>query len=78
LFAIDYDFHRHVFLSLNCAGQHAARDRENWMPSVKAAMGIKERVSRIRSQEQMVFAESPEEVEKYIGRTEAINGLRRD
>ncbi|MBC3926810.1 methyl-accepting chemotaxis protein [Undibacterium sp. CY21W] len=57
----------------------AARDLgENWMPSVKAAMGIKERVSRIRSQEaQMVFAESSEEVEKYVTRTkEAISGLR--
>ncbi|MBK1888627.1 MCP four helix bundle domain-containing protein [Undibacterium sp. 14-3-2] len=57
----------------------AARDLgENWMPSVKAAMGIKERVSRIRSQEaQMVFAENPEEVEKYVTRTkEAISGLR--
>ncbi|MBC3869495.1 methyl-accepting chemotaxis protein [Undibacterium oligocarboniphilum] len=50
----------------------------NWMPSVKAAMAVKERVSRIRSQEaQMVYAENPEEVEKYISRTkEAITGLK--
>jgi len=50
----------------------------NWMPSVKAAMGIKERVSRIRSQEaQMVFAENPEEIDKYVGRIkEAVTGLK--
>lgn len=50
----------------------------NWMPSVKATMAVKERVSRIRSQEaQMVYAENPEEVEKYISRTkEAIAGLK--
>jgi len=50
----------------------------NWMPSVNAAMGIKERVSRIRSQEaQLVSAENPEEVEKYVSRTkEAIAGLK--
>ena len=50
----------------------------NWMPSVKAAMGIKERVSRIRSQEaQLVFAENPEEISVYEGRVnEAVKGLR--
>ncbi|MCU6434883.1 methyl-accepting chemotaxis protein [Undibacterium sp. Jales W-56] len=50
----------------------------NWMPSVDAAMGIKERVSRIRSQEaQVVSAESPEEADKYAGRVkEAVVGLR--
>ncbi|MEB0141169.1 MULTISPECIES: methyl-accepting chemotaxis protein [unclassified Undibacterium] len=50
----------------------------NWMPSVKVTMAIKERLSRIRSQEaQMVFAENPEEVEKYIKRTqEAVAGLK--
>ncbi len=50
----------------------------NWMPSVNAAMGIKERVSRIRSQEaQMVSAENGEEAEKYLGRTkEAVAGLK--
>ncbi|MFZ6862063.1 methyl-accepting chemotaxis protein [Undibacterium sp. Ji67W] len=50
----------------------------NWMPSVKAAMGIKERVSRIRSQEaQMVFAENSEEIDKYVGRIkEAVTGLK--
>ena len=50
----------------------------NWMPSVKAALGIKERVSRIRSQEaQMVFAENQEEVDKYMSRVkEAITGLK--
>ncbi|MFZ6843292.1 methyl-accepting chemotaxis protein [Undibacterium sp. RuTC16W] len=50
----------------------------NWMPSVDAAMGIKERVSRIRSQEaQVVSAESPEEADKYAGRVkEAVVGLK--
>ena len=50
----------------------------NWMPSVQAALGIKERLSRIRSQEaQMVFAENQEEVDKYLGRVkEAITGLK--
>ncbi|MBC3932653.1 methyl-accepting chemotaxis protein [Undibacterium curvum] len=50
----------------------------NWMPSVKAAMGVKERLSRLRAQEaQMVFAENPEEVAKYIKRSkEAITGLK--
>ena len=49
----------------------------NWMPSVKSAMGIKERVSRLRAQEaQMVFADTPEDVEKYAKRSkEAIDGL---
>ena len=49
----------------------------NWMPSVKAAMGIKERVSRLRAQEaQMAFADTPEDVEKYAKRAkEAIDGL---
>jgi methyl-accepting chemotaxis protein len=49
----------------------------NWMPSVKSAMGIKERVSRLRAQEaQMVFADTPEDVEKYAKRAkEAIEGL---
>lgn len=49
----------------------------NWMPSVKAILSMKERLSRIRSQEaQMVFAENPEEIEKYHKRTqEAIDGL---
>ncbi|MES2040148.1 MAG: methyl-accepting chemotaxis protein [Pseudomonadota bacterium] len=58
--------------------QNAYELGTNWMPSVNAAMGIKERVSRIRSQEaQLVSAENPEEVEKYIGRTkEAIAGLK--
>ena len=50
----------------------------NWMPSVKAALAIKERISRIRSQEaQMVFAENSNEVEKYVSRTqEAVKGLK--
>ena len=50
----------------------------NWMPSVKAAMGVKERLSRIRSQEaQLVFAENPEEIAVYEGRVnEAVKGLR--
>ena len=50
----------------------------NWLPSVDAAMGIKERISRIRSQEaQVVSAESPEEADKYAGRVkEAVAGLR--
>ncbi|NDI85425.1 methyl-accepting chemotaxis protein [Undibacterium crateris] len=50
----------------------------NWMPSVKAAMGVKERLSRLRAQEaQMVFAENPEEVAKYVKRSkEAITGLK--
>ena len=58
--------------------QNAYELGTNWMPSVNAAMGIKERVSRIRSQEaQMVSAENKEEVEKYIGRTkEAVTGLK--
>ncbi|MFZ6777044.1 methyl-accepting chemotaxis protein [Undibacterium sp. Ji83W] len=58
--------------------QNAYELGTNWMPSVNAAMGIKERVSRIRSQEaQLVSAENPEEVEKYIGRTkEAVVGLK--
>ncbi|MDP1976123.1 methyl-accepting chemotaxis protein [Undibacterium sp.] len=58
--------------------QNAYELGTNWMPSVNAAMGIKERVSRIRSQEaQLVSAENAEEVEKYIGRTkEAITGLK--
>ncbi|MBC3916795.1 MCP four helix bundle domain-containing protein [Undibacterium sp. CY18W] len=58
--------------------QNAYELGTNWMPSVNAAMGIKERVSRIRSQEaQMVSAENPEEVDKYLARTkEAITGLR--
>ncbi|MBR7782306.1 methyl-accepting chemotaxis protein [Undibacterium luofuense] len=49
----------------------------NWMPSVKAAMGIKERVSRLRAQEaQMAFADTPEDIEKYAKRSkEAIDGL---
>ena len=50
----------------------------NWMPSVQAALGMKERISRIRSQEaQLVFAENQEEVDKYLGRVkEAITGLK--
>ncbi len=58
--------------------QNAYELGTNWMPSVNAAMGIKERVSRIRSQEaQMVSAENTEEVEKYLTRTkEAIAGLK--
>ncbi|MFZ6654691.1 methyl-accepting chemotaxis protein [Undibacterium sp. TJN19] len=58
--------------------QNAYELGTNWMPSVNAAMGIKERVSRIRSQEaQMVSAENAEEAEKYFGRTkEAIVGLK--
>ena len=58
--------------------QNAYELGTNWMPSVNAAMGIKERVSRIRSQEaQMVSAENAEEVEKYITRTkEAVTGLK--
>lgn len=58
--------------------QNAYELGTNWMPSVNAAMGIKERVSRIRSQEaQLVSAENTEEVEKYIGRTkEAVTGLK--
>ncbi|MBI3284416.1 MAG: MCP four helix bundle domain-containing protein [Burkholderiales bacterium] len=49
-----------------------------WMPSVNAAMNIKERVSRIRSQEaQLVSAENAEEADKYAKRTqEAVDGLK--
>ncbi len=52
----------------------------NWMPSVNAAMAIKERVSRIRSQEaQLISAENPEEVEKYASRVkEAADGLKKE
>lgn len=52
----------------------------NWMPSVNAAMGMKERISRIRSQEaQLISAENAEEVEKYASRVkEAVDGLKKE
>ncbi|GGC94069.1 methyl-accepting chemotaxis protein [Undibacterium terreum] len=41
----------------------------NWMPSVNAAMGIKERISRIRTQEmQIVLSDNEEDINKYLGR----------
>lgn len=51
----------------------------DWMPSAIEAMGMKESVSRMRSQEaQLATAESPEEVKKYQERTdEAIAQFRK-
>ncbi|MES2106138.1 MAG: methyl-accepting chemotaxis protein [Pseudomonadota bacterium] len=41
----------------------------NWMPSVNAAMGIKERLSRLRTQEmQMVLSDNEGDVSKYQAR----------
>ena len=41
----------------------------NWMPSVNAAMGIKERLSRIRTQElQVVLSDNAADVERYQAR----------
>ncbi len=41
----------------------------NWMPSVNAGMGIKERLSRLRTQEmQMVLSDTEDEVSKYQAR----------
>ncbi|MFZ6847599.1 DUF2959 family protein [Undibacterium sp. RuRC25W] len=68
-------FSIYVLASVN----HSATELgTNWMPSVKAAMGVKERLSRIRSQEaQLVFAETPEEITKYENRVkEAVTGLK--
>ncbi len=67
-----------AILQLATVNQNTYELGTNWMPSVNAAMGIKERVSRIRSQEaQLVSAENEQEVEKYYGRVkEAVDGLR--
>ncbi len=67
-----------AILQLATVNQNTYELGTNWMPSVNAAMGIKERVSRIRSQEaQLVSAENEHEVEKYYGRVkEAVDGLR--
>lgn len=61
--------------SVNHATDEIGND---WMPSSVEAMGMKESVSRIRSQEaQLSTAESPEEVKKYQDRTnEAIAQFR--
>ncbi|MFZ6747732.1 methyl-accepting chemotaxis protein [Undibacterium sp. Ren11W] len=59
---------------------HAADEIGNdWMPSSIEAMGMKESVSRMRSQEaQLANAESPDEVKKYQERTnEAIEQFRK-
>src|SRR5450830_1689375 len=68
-------FSIYVLASVN---QSATELGTNWMPSVKAVMGVKERLSRIRSQEaQLVFAENPEEITKYENRVkEAVTGLK--
>ena len=67
-----------AILQLATVNQNTYELGTNWMPSVNAAMGIKERVSRIRSQEaQLVSAENEHEVEKYYDRVkEAVDGLR--
>ncbi|WP_394780724.1 methyl-accepting chemotaxis protein [Undibacterium sp.] len=47
----------------------------NWMPSVNAAMGIKERISRIRTQEmQIVLSDNPQDVDKYLARMKEYAG----
>jgi methyl-accepting chemotaxis protein len=61
---------------VNTAADELGND---WMPSAIEAMGMKESVSRMRSQEaQLSTAESPEEVKKYQERTdEAIAQFRK-
>ena len=61
---------------VNTAADELGND---WMPSAIEAMGMKESVSRMRSQEaQLATAESPEEVKKYQERTdEAIAQFRK-
>lgn len=69
-----------AILQLAKVNQNAFELGTNWMPSVNAAMGMKERVSRIRSQEaQLISAENPEEVDKYASRVkEAVDGLKKE
>jgi methyl-accepting chemotaxis protein len=59
-------------LQLARVNQTAYELGTNWMPSVNAAMGIKERLSRIRTQElQIVLSNNVADVERYQGR---LNG----
>lgn len=70
-----------LFSIAQLAKVNAAADEigNDWMPSAIEAMGMKESLSRIRSQEaQLATAESPEEVKKYQERTdEAINQFKK-
>lgn len=57
----------------------AAKIGNDWMPGSVIAMGLKESISRMRSQEaQMASAESPEMAKKYLDRTnEAVEQFRK-
>jgi methyl-accepting chemotaxis protein len=56
-------------LQLARVNQTAYELGTNWMPSVNAAMGIKERLSRIRTQEmQIVLSNNVADVERYQAR----------
>ncbi|MFZ6798698.1 methyl-accepting chemotaxis protein [Undibacterium sp. Di24W] len=74
-----------AFLGLFSVSQlakvNAAADEigNDWMPSAIEAMGMKESMSRMRSQEaQLATAESPDEVKKYQERTnEAIEQFKK-
>ncbi|MES2071293.1 MAG: methyl-accepting chemotaxis protein [Pseudomonadota bacterium] len=47
----------------------------NWMPSVNAAMGIKERISRLRTQEmQIALSDNEEDINKYLKRFQEYVG----
>lgn len=57
----------------------AAKIGNDWMPASVIAMGLKESISRMRSQDaQMASAETPENAKKYLDRTnEAIEQFRK-
>jgi len=62
---------------VNEAATHIGSD---WMPSANAALGIKESISRMRSQEaQVVSADNPEDIAKYASRTtEAVENIKKE